>query len=63
MVNNGGEGYVKVYCELQGSMYEEQNQRIYMAEGETKELTFKYDVGFFDSVFTTENCKVWAVVD
>lgn len=63
VVNEGGEGWVKVFSEIRGSMYEEQNQRIYMNAGETKELTFTFDVGFLESAFTTENCKAWAVAD
>jgi hypothetical protein len=63
VVNEGGEGWVKVFSEIRGSMYEEQNQRIYMAEGETKELKFKFDVGLLESAFTTENCKAWAIAD
>ena len=61
VVNNGGEGWVTVFSEIRGSMYEEQNQRIFMTSGETKELTFSFDVGLLESAFTTENCKAWAI--
>ncbi len=63
VVNNGGEGWVKVFSQIQGSRYEEQNQRIYMNAGETKELTFPFDVTYLNSVFATENCRAWAVAD
>ena len=62
--NLGGDGWVIVYAELRsGGRYEEKNERIYMASGETKQLQFVYDVGFWNTVFSSMTYKAWAVAD
>jgi len=61
--NNGGDGWVIVYAELEsGGRYEEQNKRIYMASGETKQLQFVYDVSFWGSAFSSMTYRAWVVV-
>ena len=61
--NNGGDGWVIVYAELKsGGRYEEQNKRIYMASGETKQLQFVYDVSFWSSAFSSMTYRAWVVV-
>jgi predicted nucleic acid-binding Zn ribbon protein len=50
--NNGGEGWVTVYAELEGSgYYEELNQRVHLASGETKNLQFVFDISFWHQGF------------
>lgn len=62
--NHGGEGWVIVYSELRGGgRYEEKSSRIYMASGETKQIQFVFDVGFWDTLFSTMTYKAWAVAD
>ena len=52
--NNGGEGWVTVYAELEGSgYYEELNQRVYLASGETKNLQFVFDISFWHQGFSS----------
>ena len=62
VTNQGGEGWVKVYAEINGPRYEEQNQRIYMDKGETKQLQFAFDIGIFDALSSVTS-KAWAVAD
>jgi hypothetical protein len=60
VTNNGGEGWIRVYAEINGPRYEEQNQRIYMDEGDTEQLQFVFDVGILDS-FSSVTSKAWAI--
>lgn len=61
--NNGGEGWVTVYAELSGGgRYEEQNQRIYLASGETRQLQFVFDVTVWNALFSSMSYSAWAVV-
>jgi hypothetical protein len=62
VTNHGSEGWIRVYAEINGPRYEEQNQRIYMDKGETKQLQFVFDVGILDSLSSVTS-KAWAVVD
>lgn len=62
--NNGGEGWVTVYAELDSAgRYEEKSSRIFLASGETKQLQFVYDVGFWNTVFSSMTYKARAVVE
>jgi len=62
--NNGGDGWVTVYAELRGGgRYEEKNERIYLASGETKQLQFVFDVSFWSSLFSSMTYRAWVVVD
>ena len=62
--NYGGDGWVYVYAELRsGGRYEEKNDRIYIASGETKQLQFVFDVGFWNTVFSSMTYKAWAIAD
>ena len=64
VTNQGGEGWIKVYAEIRGGgRYEELNQRIYIDEGETKDLQFVFDVGFLQSLFSSMTYRAWAVVE
>ena len=61
--NNGAEGWVTTYAELSGGgRYEEQNQRIYLASGETKQLQFVFDVTIWNSLFSSMTYRAWTVV-
>lgn len=62
VTNHGGEGWVTVYAEINGPRYEEQNQRIYMEEGDTKDLQFVFDLGILDSLSSVTS-KAWAMPD
>jgi uncharacterized protein (TIGR02588 family) len=43
--NNGADGWVRVYAEIYGAgMYEKQDQRIYLASGESKSLQLVFDI-------------------
>ena len=61
--NNGGDGWVTVYAELTGGgRYEEKNERIFLASGETKQLQFVFDVSFWSSVFSSMTYEARAEV-
>lgn len=62
VTNHGGEGWIRIYAEINGPRYEEQNQRIYMDVGETKQLQFIFDVGILDSLSSVTS-KAWIVLD
>jgi len=58
--NNGGDGWVTIYAELRGGgRYEEKNQKIYMASGETKQLQFVFDVSLWSSLFSSMTYRAW----
>lgn len=60
--NHGSDGWVTVYAELRSAgRYEEKNSRIYMTSGETKQLQFVFDVGFWNTVFSSMTYKAWTV--
>jgi hypothetical protein len=60
--NNGGDGWVTVYAEIEGAgKYEKKEQRIYMASGETKQLQFVFDISFWNALFSSLNYRAWAV--
>ena len=62
--NNGGEGWITVYAELNSAgRYEEKNQRIFIASGEAKQLQFVFDVSFWSTAFSSMTYRAWAVVD
>ncbi len=64
--NNGGNGWIVVYSDLDvGGRYEKQDERIYLNNGETKDLTFTFDVTFLGTLFNLGNAeyRVWAVAD
>lgn len=60
--NNGGDGWVTVYAELEASgYYEELNQRTHLASGQTKDLQFVFDISLLDQEFSAFTYRAWAV--
>jgi len=60
--NNGGEGWVTVYAEIEGAgKYEKKEQTIYMLSGETKQLQFVFDISFWNALFSSLTYRAWAV--
>jgi len=60
--NNGGDGWVTVYAEIEGAgKYEKKEQRIYMVSGETKQLQFVFDISFWNALFSSLSYRAWAV--
>ena len=58
--NEGEPGYVVVYAEImKPGGYEKQYREIYMDHGEEVEVTFRFDIGFIESLGTSY--RVWAV--
>ena len=59
--NNGGDGWVTVYAELEASgYYEELNQRTFLASGQTKDLRFVFDISLLGQDFSTVSYRAWA---
>lgn len=64
--NNGADGWVKVYADISGAgKYEKQDQRLYLTNGETKDLNFVFDVNFLGTMLSVDSIKykTWAVAD
>lgn len=64
--NNGGEGWIKVFADISGAgKYEKQEQRVYLKSGETKDLTFVFDISFLGTLFSLGDItyRAWAVAD
>lgn len=62
--NNGGDGWIKVFAEISGAgKYEKQDQRIYLASGESQDLIFTFDISFWGVLFSSITYRAWAVVD
>jgi len=63
--NEGGAGWVKVYAEISGyGRYEKQDQRIYLASGESETLKFTFDVSLWGILGSPSIIyRVWAVAD
>ena len=61
--NNGASGWVTVYAEINGAgRYEQQNTKIYLANGESKSATLTFDISVWGSLTNpTISYKVWAV--
>jgi hypothetical protein len=60
--NNGGNGWVTVYAEMEASgYYEELNQRTYLASGQTKDLQFVFDISLLGQDFSAFTYRAWAV--
>jgi len=64
--NNGGGRWVKVYAEISGSeRYEkkDQQQRIYLDDGENKSLHYVFDISFWKRGRGEPSYRAWCVVD
>jgi uncharacterized protein (TIGR02588 family) len=64
--NNGANGWVRVYAEINGTgIYEKQDQRIYLASSESKSLQFVFYIqGALPFLSTSPiNYKAWTVPD
>ncbi|MDI6691381.1 MAG: hypothetical protein QME50_05885 [Candidatus Bathyarchaeota archaeon] len=62
--NNGGDGWIKVFAEISGAgKYEKQEQRVYQKNGESKDLTFVFDISFWGALFSSMTYRAWAVAD
>jgi len=60
--NNGEEGNVIVYAEISGAgKYEKKEQLIYLAKGESKDLSFTFDISFWNALFSQITYSAWAV--
>lgn len=64
--NNGGDGWIKVFADISGAgKYEKQEQRIYLRNGETRDLVFIFDISFLRTLFSLGDItyRAWAVAD
>jgi len=64
--NNGGDGWIKVFADISGAgKYEKQEQRIYLRNGETRDLDFIFDISFLGTLFSLGDItyRAWAVAD
>lgn len=63
--NNGASGWVKVYASISGAgRYEKQDQRIYLASGESRSLQFVFDISLWGALSSPSiSYKAWAVAD
>jgi hypothetical protein len=60
--NNGGEGYVIVYAEISGAgKYEKQEQVVYLAKGQSKDLKFTFDVTLWGTLFSQITYRAYAI--
>jgi hypothetical protein len=60
--NNGGEGWITVYVEIEGAgKYEKKEQRIYVASGETRQLQFVFDISLWNALFSSMTYRAWAI--
>lgn len=61
--NNGGSGWVTVHAELSGGgRFEQQEQRVYIGAGETKNVQFVFDVTIWNSLFSSMQYKTWVTL-
>jgi flagellar basal body-associated protein FliL len=59
--NNGEEGNVIVYAEISGAgKYEKKEQLVYLAKGESKDLSFTFDISFWNVLFSQITYNAWA---
>ena len=64
--NSGGDGWIKVFSDVSGAgKYEKQEQRVYLRNGETKDLDFVFDISFLGTLFSLGDLtyRAWAVAD
>jgi flagellar basal body-associated protein FliL len=59
--NNGEEGYIKVYAEINGAgKYEKQEQLLYLGKGQSQNLKFTFDISFWNALFSQITYNAWA---
>ena len=63
--NKGADGWIRVYAEISGAgRYEKQDQRIYLASGESKTLQFVFDISLWGALTNPViSYRAWAVAD
>ena len=61
--NNGGDGWIKVFAEIHGGiMIADKDERVHLARGESRQLTFAFDITFWVP-FSSITHRAWAVTD
>jgi hypothetical protein len=60
--NNGVNGWVTVYAEINGGgRYEKQDRQVYLGNGESKSETFAFDISFLGALSDSSiRYKTWA---
>jgi len=58
------DGWIKVFAEISGAgKYEKQDERVHLASGESRQLTFTFDINLWGALFSSMTYKAWAVAD
>ena len=62
--NNGREGWVRIYVELENAgRYEKQDRRLYLDANERKSTTFEFDTTLWGSLTSETSYRAWVTLD